>query len=110
MGATGSPTLAVVASRNPQPKPTRLQKASAPLLLKLSAMPRWLVPLMLGALLLLGFFLEGVLGALALLTVGVFLAWLVLLSWPLLSPGSKAIRALVVGVVLGVAISDLLSA
>jgi hypothetical protein len=99
-----------VASRNPNPKPTRLQKASAPLLLKLSALPRWLVPLMLGALLLLGFFLDGVLGSLALMLVGLFLAWLVMLSWPLLSPGSKMIRTLVVGVVLGVAISDLLSA
>jgi hypothetical protein len=99
-----------VASRNPNPKPTRLQKASAPLLLKLSALPRWLVPLMLGALLLLGFFLDGLLGSIALLLVGLFLTWLVMLSWPLLSPGSKAIRTLVVGVVLGVAISDLLSA
>jgi hypothetical protein len=105
-----SPTLRDVASRNPNPKPTRLQKASAPLLLKLSALPRWLVPLMLGALLLLGFFLDGVLGSLALMLVGLFLAWLVMLSWPLLSPGSKMIRTLIVGVVLGVAISDLLSA
>jgi hypothetical protein len=102
--------VSVVASRNPNPKPTRLQKASAPLLLRLSTLPRWLIPLMLGALMLLGFFLEGVLGALALLLVGLFLAWLVMLSWPLLSPGSKMIRTLVVGVVLGVAISRMLSA
>lgn len=83
-----------------QTQVTPLQKASAPLLLRLHALPRWIIPVLMAVLLVTGFALEGIAGALCLLVLGLFLGWLVLLSWPLLSPGSKVIRVLVVGVVL----------
>lgn len=91
-------------SGRPNPKKqSGLHAWSAPLLLKLHALPRWLVPVAMAALLVAGFILEGFLAALCLLLVGLFLLWLVLLSWPVLAPTSKAIRVVVVGAVLAVA-------
>lgn len=87
----------------PPRKKSSVHTWSAPLLLKLHALPRWLVPVVMAALLVTGFILEGALAALCLLLVGLFLLWLVLLSWPVLAPTSKAIRVLVVGAVLAVA-------
>jgi hypothetical protein len=76
------------------------------MLVRLSALPRWLVPIMLGAFLLAGFAVDGLIGGLLLLIVGLFLGWLLMLSWPLLGPGSKVIRVLVVGTLIGVAIVE----
>ena len=72
-------------------------------MVKLHALPRWLIPVAMAVLLVTGFALEGVLAGLCLLAVGLFLLWLVLLSWPVLTVGSKAIRVVVVGSVLAAA-------
>ena len=44
-----------------------------------------------------GLTLPTYLGAVMLLTLTLFLAWIIALSWPVTSPGGKAMRALVVG-------------
>ena len=84
-----------------------LEQFSTPLLIRMHAMPRWVIPVVMGLLLTAGLFLSGPwawLGALFMVLLGVFLGWLFLLSWPVLSPGAKAARVLVVGALWGFAV------
>jgi len=70
-----------------------------PLLTRLHRMPRWLIVIMPAALLLGGLLLRDQwawLGGLMLLGVWAFLTWLTALSWPVLTPGSRFFRGLVV--------------
>lgn len=101
---------AAAGTGSPAPQPgfrAALNRASAPLLLRMHALPRWLVPVGLGLLLTLGLFLSGSwtwLGTLCLAVVGIFLLWLFLLSWPVLTPGGRLARSLAVIGVLGLAV------
>lgn len=89
-----------------QPKPSKLHVWSAPLLLKIHAMPRYVFPLFTLVLLLLGLFLaNGVLGGIFLLLLAVALGWLIALSWQLLTPSAKLMRSILLFVVIGYAVS-----
>lgn len=109
--------------RRPQPKvgrPTRnappeqatgwrrkLEIKTGPLLVMLHQMPRWILPVALAALLFFGLILgESLawLGGIFLAIIGIFLAWLLALSWPMLSAGSRLLRSVVVIAVLGIAV------
>lgn len=72
---------------------------SRPLLLRLNALPRAALLIGLVVVLGLGLFVPGAIGAVFLFVIGAFLLWLALLAWPVISPGSRALR---VGVALGV--------
>jgi len=80
----------------------RIENASAPLLLRLHAMPRFVVPVMLVAALLVGFITTGVISVVAILFVALFVTWLLYLSWPLLDSGPRVLRAAVVALLLAV--------
>ncbi len=83
-----------------------LERASIPILTKLMAVPRWLIVVLMGAVLFLGLIQTGSLawlGGIFLLIVGGFLGWLLVLSWPALTPGRRATRLIVVAAVLGIA-------
>ena len=70
-------------------------------------MPRWLLVVLIASCLLLGLALTGPLaplGAIFLLIVATFLGWLLLLAWPVLNPGRRMIRLVVVLAVLGLAV------
>jgi hypothetical protein len=75
----------------------------------LTRLPKWLVPLSVGALLLFGLFFSGVLGAIALLIVLAFVAWLTYLSWPAIGAGGRLLRLLLIALVLGAVVLALLS-
>ena len=100
--------------RRPQPAPAAwsetLARVSRPWLLRLSALPR--VVLMLGTVGLLGagVFVPGIVGALCLLLIGLFLLWLALLAWPALAPGPRLLRVGVSLVVLGFAVAKAVGA
>ena len=84
-----------------------LERASFPVLTKLLAVPRWLLVILIASSLLLGLTLSGplaLLGAMFLLIVGTFLGWLLALSWPVLTPGRRMIRLVVVLAVVGLAL------
>ena len=91
-------------ARSPQPAPapaqmSAFQRASLPLLMFLTRVPRWLTVVVLAALLVLGVIQTGPLawlGALILTVIALFFAWLLALSWPRISPGGRALRAIVV--------------
>jgi len=83
-----------------------LERASIPILTKLMAVPRWLIVVLMGAFLFLGLIQTGSLawlGGIFLLIVGGFLGWLLVLSWPALTPGRRATRLIVVAAVFGIA-------
>jgi hypothetical protein len=88
----------------PSPARTRLNRASAPLLLWMHALPRWVVPVVMGLLLAGGLFLSGSLtwlGTLLLAVVAGFVSWLFALSWPVLTPGGRLARGLVAVALIG---------
>ena len=84
-----------------------VERASIPLLTKLLALPRWLIVVLMAVCLFLGLIQTGSLswlGGLLLLVVGGFLGWLLLLSWPALTPARRATRLVVVAAVIGIAV------
>ena len=84
-----------------------LERASVPILMRLLALPRWLIVVLMGAFLFLGLIQTGSLawlGGIFLLIVGGFLGWLLALSWPVLTPGRRLTRIVVVAAVLGIAV------
>ena len=83
-----------------------LERASIPILARLMSVPRWLIVVAMGTFLFLGLIQTGDLswlGGIFLLVVGGFLGWLLALSWPVLTPGRRLTRIVVVAAVLGIA-------
>lgn len=100
--AARTPGTGAEARRPPAPpaSPWRaaLNRFSAPLLVRMHALPRWLVPIGLGLLMALGFFLSGSwawLGTVAMALVTVFIGWLFALSWPVLTITGRMARGIV---------------
>lgn len=77
--------------------PSRLERASIPLLLALHRLPRWLFFLIVGGLLLAGLFLENAVGGVILLVLAVLLAWLGAVGWSHLTAPGRLLRLLTVG-------------
>jgi hypothetical protein len=77
-----------------------LETVSAPLLTKLHLMPRWIFPVLTTAILLLGLFIAGPIGAIFLVFLVIMLTWLLILSWPVISVGSRLIRVVAVGILI----------
>ena len=79
----------------------RLEKASAPYLARVHALPRWVLPVFMTIILLIGLLANPnespglLIGFFALLFIGLFLTWLLALSWPLLTRSSRVLRVLV---------------
>lgn len=105
----GRPT-STGASRRPAAPPATgwraaLNRYSAPLLIRMHALPRWLVPTGLALLMLIGFFVGGSwawVGTLALVVVTAFIGWLFALSWPVLTFGGRVARAIVTSSLVGI--------
>jgi O-antigen ligase len=70
----------------------------------LHQLPRWVPPVVLAVLLIAGLAVHGIGGAIALIGVALVLAWLALVSWPQLSPAGRAVRTMVIALVIGVAV------
>lgn len=84
-----------------------LNKVSLPFLFILTRAPRWLLVIILGALLLLALIQTGSwawFGALLLVLLALFFAWLTALSWPRLNGSGKITRTLIVVILLGFAV------
>jgi uncharacterized YccA/Bax inhibitor family protein len=73
-------------------------------LILMNGLPRWLVPVLLAVLLVAGLAISGPLGAALLGVLGLFLAWLVFLSWPALPVATRIIRLVVVAGIVAVAV------
>jgi hypothetical protein len=90
-------------------EPSSLERWSAPILVRLAAVPRWLFVLGLAVVFLAGLAVPGVIGAILLLVIALFLAWLAALGWPNYSVGGRLLRVLVVLLVAYVAAGKLFS-
>ena len=95
---SGQPTRQATPSRAPQ-ELSAFQRASLPLLTRLTLMPKWLIVVLLAVLLVLGMIQTGSvawLGALILGLLTLFFLWLLVLSWPAIPPSGRLLRAIVV--------------
>jgi hypothetical protein len=72
-------------------------------------MPGWIVPLILGVLLVAGLAVPYAWSAIFLLPVALFLLWLLLLAWPVLTPRGRAMRIIVVLLVVAAMVARFLS-
>ena len=73
----------------------QVERVSAPLLVRLTRMPKFVLPVALIVLLFSGFYNNGVLGGLFLAVVDVFIGWLIYLSWPVDTGKKRVIRVLI---------------
>jgi hypothetical protein len=69
-----------------------VERFSARPLVFLTQLPRWVLLLIVLGLLISGFAVPGLIGALALLLVTVLLGWLAYLSWPRINASGRALR------------------
>jgi hypothetical protein len=71
-----------------------VERFSARALVFLQQLPRWVLLLVVLGLMITGFFVHGVIGAVALLLVGIFLGWLAYLSWPSINASGRVLRVI----------------
>ena len=71
------------------------------------AAPRWLLFLVFLGVAVGAGIAPGVWGALCAVVLAAFLGWLLVLAWPKLTPTSRAVRMVVIGILLGAAIAKL---
>ena len=69
-----------------------VERFSARPIVFIQHLPRWTLLLTVLGLLITGFFVPGVVGAVALLLVGIFLGWLAYLSWPRINLSGRVLR------------------
>jgi len=81
-----------------------LEKASATPLAFLYQLPRWLAPSVLAGLFVVGAFVRGWIGAVAICLVAVFIGWLASLSWPTLKPPGRFLRVSIVALLIAFAL------
>lgn len=86
----------------------RFERASAPLLLSMQALPTFLVPMLLAVLLFLGLVVRQPWAGAFLIVISLFLTWLTALSWPAISAGSRLMRVVVDLGVLGLGVLKIL--
>ncbi len=103
----GAPRPVLPGGSSKSARRQRFEEFSYPMLRRLHSWPRWIIVVTPAILLFVGLILTGPLawiGGIALLIVWLFIAWLTALSWPALSPGSRAFRVLVVLALFGVVV------
>jgi hypothetical protein len=88
----------------------RFEELSAPVLVRMQLLPAWLVPVLLGIMLFVGLAVRAPWAGSLLVLIGLFLTWLTAVSWPVVSPGSRALRVLVNVAVLGMGVAKLVGA
>jgi uncharacterized membrane protein len=94
---SGNPAVRAGAAE-PRPVPTgreKFEQGSQPWLLRLAAVPRWALVVVVLVAAILGLLLPGIGGALVLLGAVSLAGWLTAISWPLLQPGQRAARILI---------------
>jgi hypothetical protein len=93
---------------DPTPTPPWLSRTSIRGLYLLNQVPKAVLLLTIAGLLLLALIVEGVFGGICLLVLAAFFGWLLLISWPVLSPVGRLLRLVVVGVIVGFGVQMLL--
>jgi len=89
-------------------EPSAFERFSAPLLLRLAALPRWSLVVGLVVLVVAGLLLPGWPGAVVLVVLAALLAWLAALGWSRYTPVAALLRVVTVLLVLSAAASKVL--
>lgn len=97
-------------SQSASPLRRRVTKVSYPVVAKLHAMPKLTLPGITLVLALVGVFAPVAVAVPALLLLGVLLAWLGFLSWPVVSTAQRAVRVFTVLVIVLFAVSRIAGA
>jgi hypothetical protein len=84
---------------------SRVEHASVPWVARLNRMPRWVAFFAMLALMVAGILVPGV-GFLFTLVAAGFLVWLAFLTWPRLAMPERVMRAAVIALVVGVAVTQ----
>lgn len=92
----------------PDGRPRSLAGSTAPAARALARVPKPVVLIAVAAVLVAGLIASGPLAFALLGALAVFLGWLLLLAWPVLTPTGRLVRSLVVLLVLGVGVSELM--
>lgn len=89
-------------------KPPQRPAAGAPrgaaVLVLLSRLPRWVILIGVVVVTLAGLWVPGAAGAVLLVALAGLLGWLLVVAWPVLSPGPRLYRCATIGLVLGYAL------
>ena len=73
----------------------RFEDFSAPILMRMQALPGFLIPVTLGTLLFFGLSLNATWSGILLILIALFLFWLTAVSWPRVTTGSRILRVVV---------------
>lgn len=84
-----------------------VERRSALPLVWLHQAPRWILPVALGLVLIAGLMVPGPVGALLLVVLSLFFAWLAFLAWPSITAGQRLLRMVAVAVLLALALGQL---
>ncbi len=84
-----------------------VERSTRPLLLRLHALPRPVVPLATVVLVAVGVLAPQAVGLLALAVVALFVVWISYLSWPVVTNAGRAVRVVMVGLVVALALTRL---
>lgn len=84
-----------------------VERHSATTVVFLHRLPGWVLPLVVAALMLVGLFVHGWAGALAMTALALFLAWFAYLSWPGLSWPGRLLRVAAVALLAAFAVGDI---
>jgi hypothetical protein len=84
-----------------------IEERSAVAMAFLYQLPRWALPIGLAALLIAGLAISGVIGAVIILVLTVFLGWLAYLSWPSIGAQARVLRVAAAVVLIGLAVLQL---
>ena len=79
----------------------RVERASYPLLVRLSTAPRWLPAAIMAGLVIGGMAAPTVVGAVLLVLAALFVLWLTYLSWPVVPTSGRFLRGLLLGLLVG---------
>lgn len=81
-----------------------VERHSAVPLVWLHNAPRWILPVVMALVFIGGLLLTGVIGAVLLGVLALFIGWLGFLAWPTLNSGARAMRVLVVAILLALGV------
>ena len=108
---SGNPAVRAGAA-DPRPATSgreRFEQRSAPWLFRLNAVPRWALLVVVLVTVIVGLLLPGIAGGVVILLAAAVAAWLTAVSWPLLGPGARAARVLILLLFVGDAVAKIVT-
>ena len=91
-------------ARTPPQRPSPGPPRGAALLVFLSRLPRWVVLVAVLVIVIVGLAAPGAAGSVLLVALAGLLGWLLMVAWPVLPAGGRALRVTTIALVLGYAV------